>query len=80
MRDWINGACDEVDRLTAQQPYYQELLSKRKRLERRYLEIVSSLSEADAEVIAEYEFLTSEMDYQRIQTAFQVGRSSKRFR
>ena len=80
MRDWINGACDEVDRLTAQQPYYQELLAKRKRLESRYLEILSSLSEADAEVIGEYGFLTSEMDYQRTQTAFQVGRSSRRFR
>ena len=80
MREWINGACDEVDRLTAQQPYYQELLAKRKRLEQRYLQIISSLSEADAEVVAEYAFLTSEMDYQRTQTAFQVGKSAKRFR
>ena len=80
MRDWINGACDEVDRLTAQQPYYQELLAKREKLEQRYLEILCSLSDADAEVVGEYAFLTSEMDYQRTQTAFQVGKKARRFR
>ena len=80
MRDWINGACDKVDQLTAQQPYYQELNAKRKQLEKRYLEIVSSLSDADAEIIAAYAYLTSEMEYQRTQTAFQVGRSAKGFR
>ena len=76
MRDWINRVCDEVERLTAQQPYYQELFSKRKELEQRHLEVIASLSDADAEVIAEYEFITTEMDYLRTQTAYLVGKKT----
>lgn len=69
MRAWINGVCDLVDRLTAQQPYYQELLARRNDLEQRYWKILNSLSDEDAEVICEFYYLTTEMDYQRTQTA-----------
>ena len=69
MRAWINGVCDLVDRLTAQQPYYQELLARRNDLEQRYWKILNSLSDEGAEVICEFYYLTTEMDYQRTQTA-----------
>ena len=73
MEDWINRICDKVDRITAQQPYYQELLSRRNELEQRYLKILSSLSDADAEIVGEYQYLTTEMDYQKAQTAYRLG-------
>ena len=73
MKEWINGPCDHVDRLTKQQPYYQELLAQRNNLEARYNEILQSLTNEEAEVICEYFFLTTEMDYQRIQTAYEYG-------
>ena len=73
MEDWISRICDEVDHITAQQPYYRELLSRREELEQRYLEILGSLSDADAEIVAEYHYLTTEMSYQRTQTAYRLG-------
>ena len=77
MKAWINGICDEVDRLTAQQAEYQELLSQWRALEPRYLEILASLPEADAELLREYEYLFSEMEYLKRQNAYQFGRQQK---
>ena len=77
MNAWINGICDEVDRLTAQQAEYQELLSQWRALEPRYLEILASLPEADAELLREYEYLFSEMEYLKRQNAYQFGRQQK---
>ena len=73
MLDWISGICDEVDRRTAQQAYYQELFAQWTVLKPRYEEILRSLSEADADVIEEFYYLTTEMDYQRMQTAYRIG-------
>ena len=77
MDNWINGICDEVDRLTAEQPEYRELLSRWRALEPRYIEILAALPEADAEVLREYEYLINEMHYQKTQTAYRVGRQRK---
>ena len=77
MKAWINGICDEVDRLTAQQAEYQELLSQWRTLEPRYLEILASLPEEDAELLREYEYLFSEMEYLKRQNAYQFGRQQK---
>ena len=77
MNAWINGICDEVDRLTAQQAEYQKLLSQWRALEPRYLEILASLPEADAELLREYEYLFSEMEYLKRQNAYQFGRQEK---
>ena len=77
MNAWINGICDEVDRLTAQQAEYQELLSQWRALEPRYLEILASLPEADAELLREYEYLFSEMEYLKRQNAYQFGCQQK---
>ena len=74
---WINGICDEVDRFTAQQAEYQKLLSQWRALEPRYLEILASLPEADAELLREYEYLFSEMEYLKRQNAYQFGRQQK---
>ena len=73
MKGWLYGPCDEVDRLTQQQPYYQELLASRNALESRYMKILDSLSKEDAEVIHDYYYLTTEMDYQKTQTAYAYG-------
>ena len=73
MRAWINGICDLVDKLTALQPEYQELMAQWKAILPRYQEILDSLPEADAEVLREFEYLSKEMDYQKMQTAYRVG-------
>ena len=77
MKAWINGICDEVDRLTAHQAEYQELLSQWRALEPRYLEILATLPEEDAELLREYEYLFSEMEYLKRQNAYQFGRQQK---
>ena len=77
MEKWINGVCDQVDLLTARQPYYQELLAQRNKLEPRYREILHTLSKVDADVILEFYYLTTEMDYQKAQTAYRVGCSQR---
>ena len=77
MKAWINGICDEVDRFTAQQAEYLELLSQWRALEPRYLEILASLPEADAEILREYEYLITEMAYRKTQTAYRVGCQQK---
>ena len=73
MNDWINRACDEVDRLAAQKPYFQELDAQRKALEPIYQRILDALSESDRENLIEYEYLISELAYQKIQAAYQLG-------
>ncbi len=73
MQAWINGICDLVDRLTTGQPEYQELLAQWQELMPRYLEILDTIPEADAEVLREYEYLVKEMDYLKMQTAYEVG-------
>ncbi len=73
MRAWINGVCDLVDQITKQKPYYQELLARRNELDARYQEILGSLSDEEAEVICEFFYLTTEMDYQRTQAAYEYG-------
>ena len=73
MRAWINGICDLVDQLTALHPEYQELMAQWEAILPRYQEILDSLPEADAEVLREFEYLSKEMDYQKMQTAYRVG-------
>ena len=73
MSDWINRACDEVDRLAAQKPYFQELDAQRKALEPLYQKILDSLPESDRKNLIEYEYLISELAYQKMQTAYQLG-------
>ena len=73
MSDWINRACDEVDRLAAQKPYFQELDAQRKALEPLYQQILDSLPESDRKNLIEYEYLISELAYQKMQTAYQLG-------
>ena len=73
MSDWINRTCDEVDRLAAQKPYFQELDAQRKALEPIYQRILDSLPESDRENLIEYEYLISELAYQKMQAAYQLG-------
>ena len=73
MSDWINRACDEVDHLAAQDPYFQELDAQRKALEPIYQRILDSIPESDRENLIEYEYLISELAYQKIQAAYQLG-------
>ena len=77
MKAWINGICDEVDRFTAQQTEYQKLLTQWRALEPRYLEILASLPEEDAELLRDYEYLFSEMEYLKRQNAYQFGCQQK---
>ena len=80
MDDWINGACDRVDTLAAQEPYYLELNTRRMELEAMCRDILASLSPSDRETLAEYEYTILEMAYQRTQAVFRLGkqrRSSK---
>ena len=74
MKEWIDGICDRVDQLTAQQPYYQELLAQFRKLEPLYREVLASLPAEDAEVISDFFYLTTEMEYQKTQTAYNYGR------
>lgn len=73
MTDWINGVCDEVDRIAAQDTYYQELDAQRRALEPAHLNILHSLPTADREIITDYEYLLSELAYQKTQVAYRVG-------
>lgn len=73
MKAWIDCVCDRVDQITKQQPYYQELLARRNELDPRYQAILGSLSDEDAEIISEFIYVTTEMDYQRTQTAYAYG-------
>ena len=75
MNEWINGACDQVDRLAAQSPYYQQLEKQLRHLEPAYEAALKKLSKAERETVIEFEYLLSELAYQRTQTAYDYGRS-----
>ena len=79
MDDWINGACDQVDALAAQDPYYQELSARRMELEAMYREILESLPPSSREILIDYEYTITEMAYQRTQAAWRLGKQ-RRFR
>jgi len=78
MDDWIMGACDQVDTLAARDPFDQGLSIQRTRVVPRYLQLLNSLPEAEQEILTEYEYLTSEMAYQRTQIAYQLGRGMRK--
>lgn len=73
MQTWINGVCDLVDERAARQPDYQELLAQWQELMPHCLKILESLPENDAEVLRKYEYLVKEMDYLKMQMAYDVG-------
>ena len=73
MQAWINGICDLVDELTARRPEYQELLAQWQTLMPLCMKILDTLPEADAEALREYEYLVKEMDYLKMQIAYDVG-------
>ena len=75
MNDWIKGACDQVDRLAAQSPYYQQLQKELRQLEPAYEAALKQLSKAEREIIISREYLISELAYQRTQAAYYYGRS-----
>ena len=75
MEDWINGACDQVDALVAQEPYYQELNARRMELEAMCRDI--PLSPSAREILAEYEYTIMEMAYQRTQAAYRLGKQHR---
>ena len=77
MDDWIMGACDRVDAIVAQDPYYQELSKRRKDLEAVCREILAALPEASREALTEYEYTIMEMAYQRTQTAYRLGKKRR---
>ena len=80
MDEWIMGACDQVDALAAQDPYYQKLSRRRIELENQCREILKSLPPSAGAAFGEYEFTIMEMAYQRAQIAYQLGkRRSFRF-
>ena len=77
MDDWISGACDQVDTLVEKEPYFRELEAQRRELEPFYLKILDSLSPTDREIIAQYEYLLSEIAYQKTQAAYRIGKSHR---
>ena len=77
MDDWISGACDQVDTLVEKDPYFRELDAQRRELEPFYLKILDALSPTDREIIAQYEYLLSEIAYQKTQAAYRVGKSHR---
>ena len=74
MDDWISGACDQVDALVQKDPYFRELDSQRRELEPFYLKILDTLSPTDRETISQYEYLLSEIAYQKTQAAYRLGK------
>ena len=52
---------------------FQELDAQRKALEPIYQRILDSLPESDRENLIEYEYLISELAYQKMQAAYQLG-------
>ena len=77
MDDWISGACDQVDTLVEKDPYFRVLDAQRRELEPFYLKILDNLSPTDREIIAQYEYLLSEIAYQKTQAAYRVGMSHR---
>lgn len=72
--DWIYGACDQVDRIVAQEQYYQELDTQRLELETAYERILKILSDEDREILTDYVYVISEMEYQKTQAAYRLGK------
>ena len=77
MDDWISGACDQVDTLVEKEPYFRVLNAQRRELEPFYLKILDNLSPTDREIIAQYEYLLSEIAYQKTQAAYRIGKSRR---
>lgn len=77
MNEWINGVCDQVDALAAQDPCYQELMRQREELEHRCMEILNSLPNNQRTVLTDYEYTIMEMAYQRAQIAYQLGKNQR---
>ena len=77
MDDWISGACDQVDTFVEKDPYFRELDAQRRELEPFYLKILDNLSPTDREIIVQYEYLLSEIAYQKTQAAYRVGKSHR---
>ena len=77
MDDWIMGACDQVDALVAQDPYYQELRAQRDALKLTCRKILDSLPADAREALTEYEYTIMEMAYQRTQTAYRLGKQHR---
>ena len=73
MQAWINGICDLVDERTARLPDYQDLLAHWQELLPHYMNLLDTLPEVDAEILREYEYLVKEMDYLKMQTAYDIG-------
>ena len=77
MDDWIMGACDQVDALVAQDPFYQELSARRTALESVCRKILDTLPKSSWEALTEYEYTIMEMAYQRTQAAYRLGKKRR---
>ena len=77
MDDWIMGACDQVDAIVAQDPFYQGLSKRRKDLEAVCQKILATLPKPSREALTEYEYTIMEMAYQRTQAAYHLGKKRR---
>ena len=77
MQDWINGICDQVDAIAAQNPEYKELSRKHQQIMLQYQTILDTLPEIQRDRLIEYEYITSEMPYLRTQAAYQLGKKHR---
>ena len=77
MDAWISGARDQVDTPLEKEPYFRELDAQRRELEPFYLKILDNLSPTDREIIVQYQYLLSEIAYQKTQAADRVGKSHR---
>ena len=77
MDDWINGVCDQVDVLAAQDSYYTELLQQRKKLEKKCMAILKTLPANQQKAFTDYEYTIMEMAYQKAQIAYQLGKKRR---
>lgn len=78
MPDWIIRACDEVDRIVSKDAYYQELNTDRLSPETEYTRILSQLSPKDREILVSYVYTLTEMEYQKTQAAYRLGKQTVR--
>lgn len=78
MPDWIPRACDEVDRIVSKDAYYQELNEDRLSLEEEYTRILSRLSPEDHEILVSHVYTLTEMEYQKTQAAYRLGKRTAR--
>ena len=77
MDDWINGICDQVDIVAAQDPYYLELMQQRDDLEQKCMDILKTLPDNHQRALTNYEYTIMEMAYQRAQIAYQIGKKHR---